>query len=59
MFINGIKFLLTVSWNIDFITAQYIPSKKYSGYINPIEVVCNMYAKRGFYVTAILADPEF
>ena len=48
MFINGIKFLLTVSRNIDFVTAQYVPSKKYSGYIKPIEAVCNMYAKRGF-----------
>ena len=59
MFINGIKFLLTVSRNIDFVTAQYVPSKKYSGYIKPIEMVCNMYAKRWFAVTAILADPEF
>ena len=59
MFINSIKFLLTVSLNIDFIIAQYVLSKKYSGYIKPIEMVCNMYAKRGFAVTAILADPEF
>ena len=58
-FINGIKLLLTVSQNIDFVTAQYIPSKKYSEYIKPIEMVCNMYAKRGFAVTAILADPKF
>ena len=59
MFVNGIKFLLTVSRNIDFVTAQYVPSKKYSGYIKPIEAVCNMYAKRGFSVTTILADAEF
>ena len=59
MFINGIKFLLTVSQNIDFVTAQYVPSKKYSGYIKPIETVCNMYAKREFAVTAILAAPKF
>ena len=59
MFINGIKFLLTVSWNIDFVTAQYVPSKKYSEYIKPIEMVCNMYTKRGLAVTTILADPEF
>ena len=59
MFINGIKFLLTVSRNIDFVTAQYVLRKKYSGYIKPIEVVCNMYAKRGFAVTTILANPEF
>ena len=45
--------------NIDFVTAQYVPSKKYSGYIKLIEIVCNIYAKRGFAVTAILADPEF
>ena len=45
MFINGIKFLLTVSRNIDFVTAQYVPSKKYGGYIKPIKMVCNMYAK--------------
>ena len=59
MFINGIKFLLTVSRHIDFVTAQYVPSKKYGGYIKPIKIVCNMYAKRGFVITAILADPEF
>ena len=59
MFINGIKFLLTVSQNIDFVTAQYVPSKKYGRYIKSIEMVCNTYAKRGFVVTAILADPEF
>ena len=43
MFINGIKFLLTVSQNIDFVTAQYVLSKKYSRYIKPIEAVYNMY----------------
>ena len=59
MFVNGIKFLLAVSWHIDFVTAQYVPSKKYSGYIKQIEMVCNMYAKRGFVVTTILADPEY
>ena len=59
MFINGITFLLTVSRHINFVTAQYITSKKYGGYIKPIEMVCNMYAERGFVVTAILTDPEF
>ena len=59
MFVNGIKFLLTVSRHIDFVTAQYVLSKKYSGYIKPIEMVCNMYATKGFMVTVILADPEF
>ena len=59
MFVNGIKFLLIVSWHIDFVTAQYVPSKKYSEYIKPIGMVCNMYAKRGFVVTAILVNPEF
>ena len=39
MFVNGIKFLLTVSRHIDFVTAQYVPSKRYSGYIKPIEMV--------------------
>ena len=59
MFVNGIKFLLAVSWHIDFVTAQYVPSKKYSGYIKQIEMVCNMYTKREFVVTAILVEPEF
>ena len=59
MFVNGIKFLLTVSRHVDFVTAQYVPNRKYNGYIKPIEMVCNMYTKRGFVVTAILADPEF
>ena len=27
IFSNGIKFLLTVSRHIDFVTAQYVPSK--------------------------------
>ena len=59
MFVNGIGFLLTVSQHIDFVTAQYVPSKKYIGYIKPIEMVYNMYAKRGLVVTSILADSEF
>ena len=59
MFVNGIKFLLIVSRHIDFVTAQYVPSKKYNGHIKPIVKVCNMYTKRGFVVTAILVDPEF
>ena len=59
MFVNGIKFLLTVSRHIDFVTAEYVPSKKYSGYIKPIEMVYNIYAARGFVVTVILVDPEF
>ena len=58
MFINGIKFLLTVSQNIDFITAQYVLSKKYSGHIKPIKMVCSMYAKRGFAIAAILVNPK-
>ena len=33
--------------------------KRYSEYIKPIKMVCNMYTKRGFAVTAILVDPEF
>ena len=59
MFVNGIKFLFTVSQHIDFVIAQYVPSKKYSGYIKPIEMFCNMYVKRGFVVTAMFADPKF
>ena len=59
IFINGIKFLLTVSQNIDFVTAQYVTSKKYSGYIKPIKAICNMYAQRGFFVTTIPTDPKF
>ena len=59
MFINCIKFLLTVSWHIDFVTAKYVPSKKYTWYIKPIEMVCNMYTKRWFVVIANLADPRF
>ena len=51
IFVNGLKFLLTVFQHINFVTAQYVPSKKYSGYIKPIEMVCNMYTKRGFVVT--------
>lgn len=57
MFINGIKFLLTVSRHLNSITSQYILSKKNSGYVAPIKLVYNMYAKRVFLVTTILTDP--
>ena len=59
IFVNDIKFLLTMSRHIDFVTSQYVPNKKYSGYVKPIEMVCNMYATRGFMVTIILTDPKF
>ena len=59
MFVNNIKLLLTVSQHIDFVTAQYVPSKKYSGYDKANKLICNMYPARGFMVTVILADPEF
>ena len=58
-FVNSIIFLLTMSQHIDFVAAQYVPTKKYNGQIKPIKTVYNMYAKKGFFVTAILIDPEF
>ena len=59
MFICGIKFFLTVSRKIDFVTATYVPNKTYKTYIDVLESICTMYARRGFFVTAVFADPEF
>ena len=59
MFVSGVKFFLTMSRDVDFVTAAPINDKKYSTYVTRLEEVLTMYARRGFFVKAIFADPEF
>ena len=44
---------------VDRLAGRLVGRLVNSIYIEPIEMVCNMYAKRRLFVTTLLADPEF
>jgi hypothetical protein len=58
--VDGIKFLTTISRNINFITVESIPSGHVVREILPgLERVNNTYVPRGFRIETIHADEEF
>ena len=59
MFVSGIKFLLTVSRDLNFVTAQFVPNREYSTYAGALQETCKMYARCNFFMSTIFADPEF
>ena len=50
---------MTISRNINFITAEAISDRKQATLFRAIELVYAQYRKRGFRITTILADGEF
>jgi hypothetical protein len=59
LFVNKIPFLTSVSRNIQFRTAEYLPNTTLASYRSGIEILVRMYKTAGSTVTTIDCDPEF
>jgi hypothetical protein len=59
MFVNKLPFMVTISRNIKFCTAELILDQKQETLFAAIKAVRNIYAKRGFAVKCILMDGQF
>ena len=59
VYVNGLQFLTTISKNLKYRTAQYIPSRSSKDYIKVIREVIAVYQKGGFRVTQLYCDNEF
>ena len=59
MFCNGLPFLTTVSENINFLTAEFLPTRGAEHLSSTITKVLNLYGRNGFIVRVIHMDNEF
>ena len=59
MWVNGLQFLTTVSKNIKYRTATYLPNKKMETYKLQLKDIAKLYNKGGFVISQIKADNEF
>jgi hypothetical protein len=59
MFVNGLPFLTTVSRNIMYRTAQFLPNKTTETYRDNLNTVLRIYNKAGFRISTIHADTNF
>ena len=57
--INTLKFLSTISRNVYYRTAHYMPTREAKNYRTNITDVSGVYRRGGFKVTDILCDNEF
>ena len=58
-FVDGIAFLLTVSRNIKFITAEHVATRTAKSLSKHLDRVIQVYTRAGFNVRTILMDGEF
>ncbi len=58
-FVDGMAFLITVSWHIKFITAKHLQIRMAMSLCKHLEWVGQVYARAGFMVRTILMDGEF
>jgi hypothetical protein len=59
MKINGVPFLTTISQNIMYQTAEWIPHQTPEGYRSVLDNVFCTYNQAGFWITTILCDNKF
>ena len=59
MFINGIRFINTVSRHVKFVTAEHIANAEVSTLQESIRQVKQFYMQQGFKITNILMDGQF
>ena len=59
MFINGIRFINTISIHVNFMTSEHIPNAEASTLQESIRQVKQIYMQRGFKITNILTDGKF
>ena len=58
MFINGIRFVNTISRHIEFMTSEHIANAKASTLQESIRQVKQVYMHQGFKITNILMDGQ-
>ena len=58
MWVNGLQFLTTVSNNIKYRTATYLPNKKMETYKLQLKDIAKLHNKGGFVISNIKADNE-
>ena len=58
-FVDGTAFLITLSRNVKFITAEHTPVRTAKALVKHIEGVLQVYRRAGFIVRTILMDGEF
>ena len=59
MYVNGIKFLVTVSRGINLVTSEYIPDRTKGNLKQALVRAIRIYQNKGMHVTTALADGEF
>ena len=59
MFVNGIRFIITKSCHIQFMTVERIPNSKDATLMKSILQIKQIYRYRGFKIDTILMDGEF
>ncbi len=59
MFVDGIAFVVTVSWDLKFITTHYLPSRTASKLAQSLKETIRIYEQGGFRVQNLLMDGEF
>jgi hypothetical protein len=59
MFVNQVAFLVTISRNIHFGTAEKLQSRKEGDVMKALTDVVKLYKLRGFKVETFLSDGEF
>ena len=59
MYVNGLMFLTSISHNIYYRTAQYLPSRKAINYVRNLQEIINIYKHAEFNVKNIYCDQEF
>jgi hypothetical protein len=58
-FVDGTPFLVTLSRNIKFVTAEHLPVRTVNALVKHIERVLHVYDRSGFSIRTILMDGEF
>jgi hypothetical protein len=58
-FVDGTAFLITVSWHIKFIMAEYLQVRMATSLCKHLDRVLQVYARAGFLVRTILMDGVF
>jgi hypothetical protein len=59
MFCNGLPFMTTVSHHIDFLTAEFLPTRTAEHLSSTLTKVLKLYGKNGFVVRLVHMDNEF
>jgi hypothetical protein len=59
MFVNGVPFLVSVARGLNFVTAEFTPSRTAKQPAAGITRMIDLYARGGFQVGTVLMDNEF